>query len=1213
MSRSFEQRPASSSSGFVPPQPMTEKRSSFSAFWREEETSDQSNAQPAQRSARSSNILDRLLAAKASAAPGEAAPAKLGNEGQGERQETEGEEKQASDSSAIALRQGGEQPGQGRVKGEGRSNLLAATPGSRGFEAQGQNLVAQRPVQLEYIYEVFTHSSSRDREYWVAIIQKIYGLEKDKASAFYDWYLFYNRRDGIYGPPQQESPVLQEDGRYKWRIFASAINLPLLQEFRNYQTIQQRSPDTIGPLPYETRIANVERAREFRYSEEDVKRIQRLVGATIDGDYGEQTVEQVRKWQIKQGISPADGIVGGVTLDEMKKWGLRVGNPPIREAPRPAPPPAAKTPRPAPSPPPKPVNSGPPVSSLVPPIGTLSPSPPFAGAAPIDVAVYQVSERGGKLQVVIAGMEKELPGRSLVNDSDSPMVLTRNGTRRTFRKGETIDLQPGDRLTVPLYSRVPKPANQSPASNGGSASAPPSSNPNSGSSQTGRVDRPSSSSSSQPSGGKLGSISSGGATNGSPALGIDAVGNSPATTTSRTPGTLIVPGKSPPQKDSGRLPSSNIQLREGKDLGRVGLVFNEEGVNLRDSPKPGNQSKVLQKLAFNTRLFVDKEISGGWYLVTLGNGTYGYVDKTYIKTNLPEPAAQLYKVGSGDTAQTIVQRFYRDIRPGLDERFYVNVLAYANPNAGIIQPPSPGDWAKTGVQKDLLIWIPSTSFAQSLKGIVESGSITGGLWSQAEQTATTVGNVALGGGAFVAGILHGALESIWDLLVSIPQLVGLAWEVVQSLLQGNLLSDVEQLWKMLSNLDTNALVAAGLQALEQRWNDPDLFKRWEFRGWLLGYAATEIAMLFFSEGILTAVKAAGKAGAFAKIVERFPQVARLMESAKQAAASSKAAELQRAIKSSKPVQALLKAREWAGQTLKIPAETLKDLSLDAIKRLQQLPGWARERFSQLSHEAMRRVLGCASPCKVNIQAVEDYLRNLATKAGAGAKQLLTAEDVINALPKDLLNLETIRSKLSNPELLNIIRRAGLTDLDFAKMRDFITKGFVGNKKDAYDLLTQYLGAVVPSKIGPDLNKFIEFANPLKDYTGRALKGSFFENFAKLYMPEFRGLEKATFQTPGTIGKRGQKTADAFDRTNGTIWDFKYQDTKLGKDTVTNYEKILGQAPIDGQGGIAKTVNFVFATEELAQLNQANVKALKAGGVFYVKQVPGQAIQLIRIL
>ena len=105
----------------------------------------------------------------------------------------------------------------------------------------------------------------------------------------------------------------------------------------------------------------------------------------------------------------------------------------------------------------------------------------------------------------------------------------------------------------------------------------------------------------------------------------------------------------------------------------------------------------------------------------------------------PEPAAELYRVESGDTAIDLAARWYKPAGgfeqwwiPGSrgegDARFYVTALAHAN--KGRAGMPSPDDlttsdaWEDVEVITGLTIWKPSETFLNSLKGQVGSGSIS---------------------------------------------------------------------------------------------------------------------------------------------------------------------------------------------------------------------------------------------------------------------------------------------------------------------------------------------------------------------------------------------------------------------------------------------------------------------------------------------------------
>ena len=102
-------------------------------------------------------------------------------------------------------------------------------------------------------------------------------------------------------------------------------------------------------------------------------------------------------------------------------------------------------------------------------------------------------------------------------------------------------------------------------------------------------------------------------------------------------------------------------------------------------------------MPFGTRLFIKRRASGGWYQVTLVSGQHGYVAAVYVKRNLPEPTAELFKI-KGQTALEIVTTSATATwaKTTRTWRFYVNVLEYVNRGPGLrgIYQSRPGnkDW-----------------------------------------------------------------------------------------------------------------------------------------------------------------------------------------------------------------------------------------------------------------------------------------------------------------------------------------------------------------------------------------------------------------------------------------------------------------------------------------------------------------------------------------
>ena len=122
--------------------------------------------------------------------------------------------------------------------------------------------------------------------------------------------------------------------------------------------------------------------------------------------------------------------------------------------------------------------------------------------------------------------------------------------------------------------------------------------------------------------------------------------------------------------------------KPGTDIGKIGIVYKQDGANFR--LKPDGTLKAEKLLPFNETFVVTKEVSGGWYMVVLADGTIGYVAKSRVWTHLPEPNAKLHLVKSGETAQSIARDYFGAHAKnwGMDERYFVNVLVHVNKGAG---------------------------------------------------------------------------------------------------------------------------------------------------------------------------------------------------------------------------------------------------------------------------------------------------------------------------------------------------------------------------------------------------------------------------------------------------------------------------------------------------------------------------------------------------
>jgi len=439
--------------------------------------------------------------------------------------------------------------------------------------------------------------------------------------------------------------------------------------------------------------------------------------------------------------------------------------------------------------------------------------------------------------------------------------------------------------------------------------------------------------------------------------------------------------------------------------------------------------------------------------------------------------------------------------------------------------------------------------------------------------------------------------------------------LVRDLLTGTLVGKAGELWDMVTHLDLGTLrgaagtaVGLALKDFAAKWNDPDVIKRWNFRGFVAGEALVQVLLTVFSGGAFAALKAVSRTGELADLIARVPAVERLV-----GAAGDLKGGVAEALRGA--LTGLKGAQEWAAPVLKVPVGTLVDLSEAAIKQLKTLPSWLQERFSQLNAAAMRWLLGCASPCKVNIKAIREWLLSLSPTEQVGSKLVTMPEDVITALAlPPRVDTAQILEKLRRPglDLMDVIRSARLTAKDFEKLKYFIPvdRGSVG-RDETYDLFTSYLSALIPSKTGPDIAEFHAMTRPFVGRSGSALKGAMFENFARMYVPEF--ASKEPFRAKMVL-RGSRRICDFFDKASGEIWDFKNTEGYVKQSDIDKY---IGAVAGDGQPAVQTTdgdaitsVNFLFTTHDIAALNKANI--VKNGfKVWYLVQ-EGATPHLVRL-
>ncbi|ATB43318.1 hypothetical protein CYFUS_008798 [Cystobacter fuscus] len=192
------------------------------------------------------------------------------------------------------------------------------------------------------------------------------------------------------------------------------------------------------------------------------------------------------------------------------------------------------------------------------------------------------------------------------------------------------------------------------------------------------------------------------------------------------------------------------------------------------------EQNILQTLPFNTHVQVIRLYANGWSYISTPGGQMGFIASEYLWTHLPEPGARLHRVepGTPSTAIAIAETYYDDVADqwGQDLRFYVNVLAYAN---RIPVPASTTGWREVHFNHGTLIWIPSRRYAQSLLGVVNSGSISLNFATSIASSAVRIGQLWDDFGRAIAlsvrylreAVGRHAKKALFDVIMSLAEVV----------------------------------------------------------------------------------------------------------------------------------------------------------------------------------------------------------------------------------------------------------------------------------------------------------------------------------------------------------------------------------------------------------------------------------------------------------
>lgn len=313
---------------------------------------------------------------------------------------------------------------------------------------------------------------------------------------------------------------------------------------------------------------------------------------------------------------------------------------------------------------------------------------------------------------------------------------------------------------------------------------------------------------------------------------------------------------------------------------------------------------------------------------------------------------------------------------------------------------------------------------------------------------------------------------------------------------------------------------------------------------------------------------------------------------------------------------LIEGLYWARRTLGLPTDVVANLTLSGVRRLQSLSTELLERLSRLSDTLKRIVLGCTSPCRVDLAEIERFLNDPARKVSASTTPLTSIDEIVAALPPSgKFNRSAVRQYLKDhPSAVEFIKQAKISadDLSGLTALDVVSKGDL-SEETARRTFSRYLTSLIPAKVGPDIGEFVRISEAAAKVeagsAASALKGAMFENYARLYVTDFRTMNLGRRVYTDALIKdleASRRTADAWVSQFGELWDFKNVTGAADPAQVRDYERILRYEARRGQPAVT-TINYLFATKEGAEAN-AHLIGKPGFNVWYL----GAAGQRVRL-
>jgi Domain of unknown function (DUF4157) len=321
-------------------------------------------------------------------------------------------------------------------------------------------------------------------------------------------------------------------------------------------------------------------------------------------------------------------------------------------------------------------------------------------------------------------------------------------------------------------------------------------------------------------------------------------------------------------------------------------IAKTSGVNVRS--KPDGNLPAIGKLRYNESVhIVAKDKTGKFYFVT--GSVIGWINASFVATDMPDPLATLHHI-TEDNLTTILKSHYVDggrwsLSTGNDYTTLAAAVIAANKGRwGVtVNWAAAQEWREKNRFKNFVdsmadnfaiyhgsevkaganIWLPSASYVRILQSSGVIGSRPGWI-----NDAVTIGQSVAG---FTVGVGAGILGNLWDMLSGLWEMGKSIIDTIKGIIDGSLFTSIKEFYDQVKNMTLDdafamvkSLINMGKAAVNDfvtSWNHPDAYKKWHFRGTLVGNILTEVVLAIVTGGGTLGAKIVAKLGKY------FPKLA----------------------------------------------------------------------------------------------------------------------------------------------------------------------------------------------------------------------------------------------------------------------------------------------------------------------------------------------------